>query len=61
MARPIRNHEGDVYDPFLGSGTTMVAAEQLDRTCYGMEIDPGYCAVILERMNLMGLEGTIAV
>jgi len=50
-----------VYDPFVGSGTTMVAAEQLDRTCYGMEIDPGYCAVVLERMNLMGFEGTIAV
>lgn len=50
-----------VYDPFLGSGTTMVAAEQLNRTCYGMEIDPGYCAVILERMSGMGLEGTIAV
>ena len=31
MARPIRNHAGDVYDPFLGSGTTMVAAEQLVR------------------------------
>jgi DNA modification methylase len=51
MTRAIRNHEGDVYDPFLGSGTTMVAAEQLDRVCYGMEIDPGYCAVILERMS----------
>ena len=55
MARPIRNHEGDAYDPFIGSGTTMVAAEQLDRTCYGMEIDPGYCAVVLERMSGMNL------
>jgi len=53
--------DGVILDPFLGSGTTMVAAEQLDRTCYGMEIDPGYCAVILERMSGMGLEGTIAV
>ena len=60
MARPIRNHEGDVYDPFIGSGTTMVAAEQLDRTCYGMEIDPGYCAVILERMSSMGIVGKLA-
>ena len=59
MARPIRNHEGDVYDPFLGSGTTMVAAEQLNRTCYGMEIDPGYCGVVLERMSDTGLEPTV--
>jgi len=56
MARPIRNHEGDVYDPFLGSGTTMVAAEQLGRRCYGMEIEPKYVAVTLERMAAMGLE-----
>jgi len=56
MARPIRNHEGDVYDPFLGSGTTMVAAEQLGRVCYGMEIEPKYVAVSLERMAGMGLE-----
>jgi len=56
MARPIRNHEGDVYDPFLGSGTTMVAAEQTGRVCYGMEIEPKYCAVTLERMVGMGLE-----
>lgn len=50
MARPIKNHEGDVYDPFLGSGTTMVAAHQLNRRCYGMEIDPKYCQVIVDRM-----------
>ena len=51
MARPIRNHEGDVYDPFIGSGTTMVAAEQLNRVCYGMEINPIYCQVIINRMR----------
>ena len=56
MARCIRNHDGDVYDPFLGSGTTMVAAEQLGRICYGMEIEPKYVAVTLERMSGMGLE-----
>jgi DNA modification methylase len=56
MARPIRNHVGEVYDPFLGSGTTMVAAEQLGRICYGMEIEPKYVAVTLERMAGMGLE-----
>lgn len=55
MARPIRNHKGDVYDPFIGSGTTMVAAERERRICYGMEIDPAYVAVILERLTGMGL------
>lgn len=57
MARPIRNHGGkedDVYDPFLGSGTTMVAAEQLDRRCYGIELEPKYVAVALERMVALG-------
>jgi len=41
---------GDVvYDPFLGSGTTLIAAEQLRRTCYGMEIDPRYCDMTVKR------------
>ena len=51
MARPLKNHEGDVYDPFIGSGTTMVSAHQLGRICYGMEIDPKYCQVIVDRMR----------
>ena len=45
-----------VVDVFLGNGTTMVAAQQLNRVCYGMEIEPKYCAVTLERMSEMGLE-----
>lgn len=49
MARPLRNHRGDVYEPFLGSGTTLIAAEQLGRRCYAMEIDPRYVQVALER------------
>ena len=53
MARPIRNHEGDVYDPFLGSGTTLIACEQLGRICYGMEIDPVYCDVIVKRWETL--------
>lgn len=40
---------GLVSDPFLGSGTTLIAAEQLGRTCYGMELSPGYCDVIVSR------------
>lgn len=59
MARPIANHDGDVYDPFLGSGTTMVAAHQLNRKCYGMEIDPKYCQVIVDRM--LKLDPTLEV
>jgi DNA modification methylase len=38
-----------VYDPFLGSGTTLIAAEQLGRKCYGLEIEPKYCDVIIAR------------
>jgi len=61
MARAIRNHNfPEVYDPFLGSGTTMVAAEQLGRICYGMEIEPKYVAVTLERMSGMGVEPKLA-
>lgn len=41
---------GIILDPFLGSGTTMVAAHQLRRRCYGIEIDPKYCQVIVDRM-----------
>lgn len=36
-------------DPFLGSGTTLIACEQLDRICYGMEISPQYCEIICQR------------
>ena len=39
-----------IYDCFLGSGSTMVAAHQLKRKCYGMELDPKYCQVIVDRM-----------
>lgn len=40
-----------LLDPFLGSGSTMVAAHQLKRKCYGMELDPKYCQVIIDRMK----------
>jgi DNA modification methylase len=49
---PIRNHteSGElVYEPFAGSGTTIIAAQNLSRRCFAMEISPNYCAVILER------------
>ena len=42
-----------VYDPFLGSGSTLIAAEQLGRRCYGMEISPAYCDVIVQRWETL--------
>jgi len=59
MAKPIANHDGDVHDPFLGSGSTMVASHQLKRKCYGMELDPKYCDVIVARM--IKLDSTLPV
>ena len=41
-----------VYDPFLGSGSMLIAAHQLGRICCGLELDPGYVAVVLERLSL---------
>jgi len=38
-----------ILDPFLGSGTTLIASEQIDRSCYGLELDPKYCDVIVNR------------
>src|SRR6266550_4509340 len=52
MRRPILNHtqRGElVYDPFLGSGTTLAAAEVTGRVCLGLELDPKYVDVVVER------------
>jgi len=52
MKRPIENNSSPgqaVYDPFLGSGTTLIAAEMTGRSCYGIEIEPKYCDVIVKR------------
>ena len=50
------DQEDVILDPFLGTGSTMVAAETSGRVCYGMEIEPRLVAVTLERMKGLGLE-----
>ncbi|MBP0970268.1 MAG: site-specific DNA-methyltransferase [Oscillospiraceae bacterium] len=51
-----------VLDPFLGSGTTMMVCQQSDRTCYGVELDPKYCDVIVNRyIELVGNADGITV
>jgi len=48
--RAIGNHKANIVaDLFLGSGSTLIAAEKLNRKCYGMELDEKYCDVIIER------------
>jgi len=52
MRRPIENNSrpGEaVYDPFVGSGTTIIAAEMTGRVCHALEIAPAYCDVVVER------------
>jgi DNA modification methylase len=52
MRRPILNHTrpGEAcYDPFLGSGSTLIAAESIGRVCFGIEIDPRYVDVAVLR------------
>jgi site-specific DNA-methyltransferase (adenine-specific) len=55
-AKAIGNHDATIIlDAFLGSGSTLIAADQLDRKCYGMELEPNYCDVIVKRWeNLTG-------
>lgn len=47
--------DGIIYDPFVGSGTTIVACEQLGRACRAVELSPSHCAVVLERLVGLGL------
>ena len=50
-----------VLDLFLGSGSTMVAAHQLNRKCYGMELEPKYCQVIINRMQKLDPSLTVKI
>jgi DNA modification methylase len=65
FAIPMRNHmvAGEVCcDPFLGSGSQLIAADQLDRICYGIEIAPKYCDVIIKRyINHVGSDEHVSV
>jgi site-specific DNA-methyltransferase (adenine-specific)/modification methylase len=45
------NAENNILDLFLGSGSTMVASHNTKRKCFGMELDPKYCQVIIDRMK----------
>jgi DNA modification methylase len=60
-ARALNNHKKDknIVDLFSGSGLTFIASHQLKRKCYGMELDPKYCQVIIDRMKK--LEPTIKI
>jgi DNA modification methylase len=63
MRRPMQNNSnGDqvVYEPFCGSGSTIIAAEQLGRRCYALEIEPLYCDVIIKRwQDFTGQKATL--
>ncbi len=63
MRRPIVNNSSPgqaVYDPFLGSGTTIIAAEMEGRHCLGLEIEPGYVDVIVKRwQEFVGKDATL--
>ena len=65
LTRAIKNSSisnENILDPFLGSGTTLISCEQLDRICYGMEIEPKYCDVIVKRyINLVESEDDVFV
>ena len=52
MRRPMLNNSSPgqaVFDPFMGSGTTLIAAETIGRVCFGIELNPAYVDVAIER------------
>lgn len=61
--RAIRNSSTPgqrVLDPFLGSGTTLIACEETERVCFGMELEPKYVDVIVQRwQQYTGKEATV--
>lgn len=64
MSKPILNNscEGEnICDPFGGTGTTLIACEQLKRNCFMMEIDPVYCQVIIDRWEKLTKKKSIKI
>jgi DNA modification methylase len=63
MQRPIENNSSPgqaVYDPFCGSGTTIIAAEMSGRSCHAVELSPAYCDVAVQRWQaFMGMQATL--
>jgi DNA modification methylase len=62
MCRPILNHTRKAeacYDPFLGSGSTLIAAESSHRICFGMDIDPSYVDVAVLRWQRYTGQATV--
>ena len=63
MLRPILNNSARgeaVYEPFAGSGSTFIAAEKSGRRCFGMEIEPRYCDVVVARwQTFSGRQATL--
>ena len=56
---PMANHRGDVYDPFCGAGTSLIAAEQQGRRCYAVEIEPRFARIAIDRWQAFtGKEAT---
>jgi len=49
----------NIYEPFSGSGTTIMAAEQLGRNCYAMEVSPGYCDLAVKRWEQLTREKAV--
>ncbi len=64
MRRPILNNSSPgqaVFEPFMGSGTTLIAAETTGRVCYGIELNPGYVDVAIERwQQFTGMSARLA-
>jgi DNA modification methylase len=65
MSRPIKHHTDSgewVYDPFLGSGTTLIASEQFRRKCIGIELSPAFCDIIVKRyISFLSKKGLNAI
>ena len=63
MKRPIENNSSPgqaVYEPFSGSGTTIIAAEMTGRSCHAIELNPAYVDIAVERwQNFTGQEATL--